>query len=135
MSEKNKDVVRKYVELFNRGEMERIFDEVSTTDVVIQGVLGKGGREIALPIWKELHSGLAMKLEITEMAAEGDTVAALLKETGTFQGPFRGMAGVQPTGKSYEIVAMEWFRFRDGKIAVRWGARDSAAIVRQIGPA
>ena len=131
MSATNKEIVRRYVELFNRGEMERIFDELSTPDIVIQGVLGKGGREIALPIWKELHSGLAMKLEITEMAAEGDTVAVLLKETGTHQGVFRGM---QPTGKSYEIIAMEWFHFRDGKIAARWGARDSAAIMRQIGP-
>ncbi len=128
--EHNKEVVRKYVELFNAGEMERIFDELSTEDVVIQGVLGKGRREIVLPIWHELHSGLAMKLSITEMAAEGNTVAVLIKETGTFRGIFRGM---QPTGKSYEIVAMEWFHFRDGKIAARWGARDSAAIMRQVG--
>ena len=46
-AERNKAVVRKYVELFNAGEMERIFDELSTHDVMIQGVLGKGGREIA----------------------------------------------------------------------------------------
>lgn len=129
-AERNKELVRKYVELFNAGEVERIFDELLTEDIVIQGVLGKGGREIALPIWRELHSGLTMKLSITEMAAEGETVAVLFKETGIFQGVFRGM---QPTGKSYEIVAMEWFHFRDGKIAARWGARDSAAIMRQIG--
>lgn len=128
--ERNKELVRKYVELFNAGEVERIFDELSTEDIVIQGVLGKGGREIVLPIWRELHSGLAMRLSITEMAAEGETVAVMFKETGTFRGVFRGM---QPTGKSYEIVAMEWFHFRDGKIAARWGARDSASIMRQVG--
>ena len=128
--ERNKEVVRKFIELFNAGEFERIFDELSTEDVVIQGVLGKGGREIVLPIWRELHSGLAMNLTIKEMAAEADTVAVLLKETGTFQGVFRGM---QPTGKSYEIVAMEWFHLRDGKVAARWGARDSASIMRQVG--
>ncbi len=131
MSNKNKEVVREYVKLFNAGEMERIFDELATEDVVIQGVLGKGGREIALPRWNQLHSGLAMKLSIVEMVAEGDTVAVLIKETGTFQGTF---GGLQSTGKSYEIVAMEWFHFRDGKIAARWGARDSAAIMRQVGP-
>jgi ketosteroid isomerase-like protein len=131
-SDANKNLVRRYVEMFNRGEMEKIFDELSTEDVVIQGVLGKGGRDIVLPIWNELHSGLAMKLTITEMVAEGDTVAVLIKETGRSQGVFRGM---QPTGKSYEIVAMEWFQFRSGKIAARWGARDSAAIMRQIAPA
>jgi predicted ester cyclase len=37
---------------------------------------------------------------------------------------------------AYEIVAMEWFEIEDGRIARRWGARDSAAITRQvIGPA
>jgi uncharacterized membrane protein YecN with MAPEG domain len=28
---------------------------------------------------------------------------------------------------------MEWFALRDGKITHRWGARDSAAIFRQMG--
>jgi predicted ester cyclase len=51
-------------------------------------------------------------------------------ERGTFTGPFRGQT---PTGKSYELVAMEWFVVRDGRIHRRWGARDSAAQARQIG--
>jgi predicted ester cyclase len=37
------------------------------------------------------------------------------------------------SSKSYEVVAMEWFVFRDGKITQRWGARDSTAIFRQMG--
>jgi hypothetical protein len=40
---------------------------------------------------------------------------------------------LEPTGKTYEIVAMEWFELRDGRIARRWGARDSASQARQIG--
>jgi len=113
--------------------MERIFTELSTPDVKIHGVLGSGGKDIALPIWNELHNSLAMKLTLVEMAAEGNTVAVLLRDSGKFQAPFRGMPGVQPTGKSYEVPAMAWFHFRDGKISERWGARDSAAIIRQIG--
>ncbi len=27
---------------------------------------------------------------------------------------------------------MEWFRLENGRIAERWGARDSAAIDRQV---
>jgi predicted ester cyclase len=27
---------------------------------------------------------------------------------------------------------MEWFEFADGRITARWGARDSAAIARQV---
>lgn len=63
------------------------------------------------------------------MAAEGDRVAVRFTETGTFRAAFRGEA---PTGKSYRITAMEWFRMKDGLIAERWGARDSAAVNRQL---
>ena len=41
--------------------------------------------------------------------------------------------GYEPTGRTYERVAMEWFVIRDGKIARRWGARDGASQARQIG--
>jgi predicted ester cyclase len=51
-------------------------------------------------------------------------------ERGTFRAP---AFGKEPTGKSYELVAMEWFVIRDGKIQRRWGARDSASQARQLG--
>jgi predicted ester cyclase len=31
------------------------------------------------------------------------------------------------------VVAMEWFVLKDGRIERRWGARDGAAIFRQMG--
>jgi hypothetical protein len=37
------------------------------------------------------------------------------------------------TGKSYEMVAMEWFEIKDGLIHRRWGARDSASQSKQLG--
>jgi predicted ester cyclase len=127
--ERNKEAVRRYADAFNRGA----FDEIAvlcTDDVQIHGVLGYGGLDVAMPIWKSLHSDLAMKLEIVDLCAEGNTVVARFTETGIFQGPFQGK---RPTGKPYKITAMEWFEFRDGKVAKRWGARDSAAIMRQTG--
>jgi predicted ester cyclase len=57
-------------------------------------------------------------------------VAVRYAERGTFAGPFRGQP---PTGKAYELVAMEWFVLKDGKIRRRWGARDAASQARQIG--
>ena len=66
------------------------------------------------------------------MVAEGDRVAVRYTERGRFVGPFRGQ---EPTGKAYQLVAMEWFAFRDGRVQGRWGARDSAALARQVGAA
>jgi steroid delta-isomerase-like uncharacterized protein len=130
MSEANKDVVRRYVEAFNRGDVDALQNEIFAPDAVVQGVLGWGGLDVVVPIWRELHAALRITMQIEELVAEGDTVAARYTERGTFAGPFRGN---QPTGKSFELVAMEFFEIRDGRIVRRWGARDHASQMRQIG--
>ena len=83
-----------------------------------------------LPGWYDLHHGLALKLEIEDMIGEGEVVAVRYRESGAFVGPYRGQ---MPTDRSYELVAIEWFELRDGKIRRRWGARDSASQARQLG--
>ena len=72
MSEANKEVVRRYVEAFNRGDVDELQQNVFAPDAVVQGHIE-------------------------------------------------------------ELVAMEWFTLRDGKIVRRWGARDHASQMRQIG--
>jgi hypothetical protein len=129
--ETHKQRVLDYVEAFNAFDMDRL-RALFVPDPQIFGVLGFGSWDVVEPIWRELHFGLEMRLEVVAMAAEADKVAARLRETGRFIGPFRGMLGQAPTGLPYEIVAMEWFEFEGGRIARRWGARDSAAIMRQI---
>jgi len=127
--ESNKEVVRQYVEAFNRGDLDRL-RQIFTTDAVVQGVLGWGKMDVIIPIWKELHEAFAIELNVDDMIAEGDMVAVRYTERGKFVGAFRG---TEPTGKSYELVAMEWFVLRDGQIERRWGARDAASQARQIG--
>jgi len=129
MSERNKAVVRQYAEAFSRGDFEAI-RTLCTPDFVVSGVMGKGDFEMALKIWNALHHAFGLQLEIEDLIAEGDRVAARFLESGTFRQPFFEK---QPTGKSYRVTAMEWFAFRDGKIAERWGARDSASIFKQLG--
>lgn len=127
-SELNKQVVLQYVEAFNQGDLAAL-RQLFTPDAQIQGVLGWGGLDQALPIWQQLHQAFAIELTVEEIIAEGDTVAARYTERGRFIGAFRGQ---EPTGKPFELVAMEWFTLRDGKIYRRWGARDSASQARQI---
>ena len=125
----NKKAIQAYVEAFNAGDFDRL-RTLFAPDATVYGVLGHGSVEDVMPIWRELYSGLGMHLTIDAMAAEGDTVAVRYTETGTFTQPFQGR---EPTGKSYKLVAMEWFTFRDGKITCRWGARDAASQARQLG--
>lgn len=71
-----------------------------------------------------------MHLDVQGIVAEGNVVAVRYIETGTFAAPAFGR---QPTGRSCELVAMEWVEIEDGRIRRRWGAGDAAAQARQLG--
>lgn len=124
-----KAVVREYVDAFNRGDLEGLRNLLAE-DAEIQGVLGKGQFEKIAPIWRQLIEGYGIHLEVQSLIAEGNIVAARYIETGVFRAP---AFGAEPTGKSYELVAMEWFEIENGKIKRRWGARDAASQARQLG--
>jgi predicted ester cyclase len=128
---RNEDVVRGYVDAFNAADWEKM-PSLFAGNAVIRGVLGWGTLDFAIPIWRDLHDNMQMRLRLDDLIVADGKAAALFTETGTFSGPFRGLPGIAPTGKRYEIVAMEWFQFEGARIARRWGARDSTAITRQV---
>jgi steroid delta-isomerase-like uncharacterized protein len=124
-----KEIVRTYVEAFNRGDMQQL-KALFADDAEIQGVKGKGNFDKIESIWRQLIEGYGIQLKIEGLLAEGGNVAVRYHESGVFRAP---AFGNQPTGKSYELVAMEWFEIEGGKIKRRWGARDSASQARQLG--
>ena len=99
-------------------------------DALVYGVLGWGKVDDVMPIWRQLVDGLAMQLEIVDIVAEDDRVAVRYVERGTSRAAFFDKPA---TGKSYELVAMEWFIVAEGLIQRRWGARDGASQARQLG--
>ena len=101
-----------------------------TPDALVYGVLGWGELEKVKPVWQEIMRCFNINLQMESMIAEGDMVAVRYTERGKSMRPFRGSPA---TGRSYEVVAMEWFMMRDGLIHHRWGARDSTAEFRQMG--
>jgi predicted ester cyclase len=130
MSEQEaKEVVLQYVDAFNQGDLIRL-QSLLAADAEIQGVFGNGLFKKIEPVWRQLIEGYGMQLSVQSMLAEGNVVAVRYIESGTFQAP---AFGNQPTGRSYELVAMEWFEIETGKIKRRWGSRDSASQARQLG--
>lgn len=125
----NKQVILNYVEAMNAGNFERLASFFAP-DAEIYGVVGKGSVDFAMPVWKDLHGALEMRLDVEEMIEEGDVVAVRFKETGTSVAPFRGFPA---TGKTFELTAIEWFTLESGRIASRHGVRDSASQARQLG--
>ena len=125
----NKQVVLNYVEAFNQGDFAAL-EGLFTEDALVYGVLGWGGLDKVMPIWRMLHETFAITIHVDAIIEEGDTVAVRYTERGTSVGPYGEHAA---TGGSFEVVAMEWFVLRDGRIHRRWGARDSATQFRQMG--
>jgi predicted ester cyclase len=124
-------VIRNYVEAFNDGDISKLLS-LFTSDAVVFGVLGSASVAQAEPVWRELHEGMAMHLAPQAVAVDGMTVAVRYLESGRFRGAFRGLAGTPPTGRAYQVVAMEWFELERELISKRWGARDFDSIQRQV---
>jgi hypothetical protein len=114
----------------NAGDFDAL-RRVFAPDAQIWGVAGAGSVEEVMPIWRDLHHGLNMHLDVEAIVAEGNQVGVRYTETGRWTGPFLGFG--KPTGRSYTLVAMEWLELADGRIARRWGARDAASQARQVG--
>lgn len=127
--ETNKNIVRQYVEKFNAGDLAGL-KEIFAEDALIYGVLGWGKVNEVMPIWRQLVDALEIQLTIEDVIAEGNTVAIRYSERGRSRGSFFDKPA---TGKSYQLVAMEWFVIKDGKIHRRWGARDAASQAKQLG--
>ena len=125
----NKSVVLAYVDAFNRGDIEALC-ALFAPDALVWGVLGWGTIETARPIWQDLMQCLKLQLHVEAIISEDKTVAVRYTERGSSALPFRGFPA---TGRSYELVAMEWFEMRDGQIWRRWGARDYDSQKRQLG--
>jgi steroid delta-isomerase-like uncharacterized protein len=125
----HKKIVLAYVAAFNRGDIEEL-QTLFTDGALVYSVLGWGEMDQVLPIWREIKAAFDIQLQVDSMIADGEVVAVRYVERGTSVGSFRRGP---VTGKSFEVVAMEWFEFKDGKIHRRWGARDNASQMRQMG--
>jgi hypothetical protein len=119
------------VEALNAGDFPLLMS-LFTDDALIFGVLGSGPVAKAEAVWRELHEGMAMQLHPEAVAVDGARVVVRYVESGRFQGIFRSLEGHAPTGRSYQVVAMEWFELEGDRIAKRWGARDFDSIKRQV---
>jgi predicted ester cyclase len=71
------------------------------------------------------------RMEIVELVAEGDKVAARFRCSGTHRAKWRG---VEPTGRRFEDVDEIYiFEVRDGRLTSAFGLEDNLERARQLG--
>jgi steroid delta-isomerase-like uncharacterized protein len=133
MSAENKELSRRFTELFSTGD-EALADEVLAPDVVFHGTRGDG----------ELHGLEEMKAfvaryrrafpdahsTVEDQVAEADTVVTRWRARGTHRGE---LGPIPATDREFEMHGVTIERIADGKIAEVWVARDELGLLRQIG--
>jgi len=70
-----------------------------------------------------------LKWEIQEILRDGDRYVVRGRATGT---PVKPFLGVEPAGKSFEIMSIDIHTVKAGKIAVSYHVEDWAGAIRQL---
>jgi C-1 hydroxylase len=126
--EENKAIVRRFIEVYNRRNLDLIDDFVAPDYVDHTNKVDREGLKqlfnmglTAFPDWHET---------IEDIIAEGDKVWVRLAYTGTHKGEF---IGIPPTGKKITSKAVDIYRIVNGKLAEYWNVTDNVNIFKQIG--
>lgn len=119
--ERNKELVRRFVEAIN----ER--DEAAVGELT-SGALGIRARAWVRPFDTAFPD---FRMELAALVAEGDTVVAHLRCSGTHDGVWLDVA---PTGRRFEDVDEVYvFRLEDDRVVEAFGVEDNLTRIRQLG--
>lgn len=130
--EENKNVVRRYQEIYNSNDLERLTEVVSEdllTPNIMPGI--PPGLEGAKAAHRIMLAGFPdYQTIIEDLIAENDQVAARIRMTGIHRGEF---IGVPPTGRHISFTGIYIARIANGKIVEHWGEEDSVSLLQQLG--
>ena len=130
--EENKNIVRRYQEIYNKNELDRL-TEVLSEDLLTPNIMPgiPPGLEGAKAAHRIMLAGFPdYQTIIEDMVAEGDRVAARIKMIGTHTGDFMG---IPPTEKRISFTGIYMVRISNGKIVEHWGEEDSVSLLQQLG--
>jgi predicted ester cyclase len=131
--DKNKAIVRRFIEAYNNRNLE-LFDDLVASDYIDHTHKQKGREPFinlftlafkAFPDWHEA---------IEDIIAEGDNVWVRVKATGTHTGEWNHF-GVRfpPTGKKLTMEMVFYWRIVDGKLVEGGEVDDSLGFLKQLG--
>ncbi len=132
-TERNKAVIRRFVEEVQNQKNWDAFDELNSSDFVNlsapPGVPSdKEGGKIFLGAFINAFPDSYVTIE--DMIAEGDRVVTKKTFTGTHTGE---LSGIPPTGNRVSIQYVDIMRVRDGQIVEHWLSMDQLSFMQQLG--
>lgn len=133
MSAANKELSRRFTELFRTGD-EGLADEIISPDVVFHGTAGDGelrGRDEVKGFVAAYRGAFPdARSTVEDQIAEGDKVVTRWRARGTHQG---ALGSIAATGSQFEMDGVTIERIETGKIAEVWVARDELGLLAQLG--
>ena len=138
-TEENKALVRRFIEVANRGNLSEILptvDELFVPDFVFHDpnipvpVGGIRSREDYNQFGTAFQAALPGQFTIEDLIAEGEKVVLRYTYRGTYQGEWRGLP---PTGKAVTFTGTVTYRIVDGKAVEAWQNADNLSVLRQLG--
>jgi steroid delta-isomerase-like uncharacterized protein len=132
----HRELLERYVELYNEGDLDACMDLYAEDAVQImpEGVF-QGRSQIQERLIRELDGFSDLTYVVGSFVEQGDAFADEFTISGTHTGPLTLPDGAElpPTGKRVEIRGMEFVQLRDGKIVVDNLYYDSMAVLAQLG--
>ena len=132
-TDRNKAVIRRFVEEVQNGQDWAAYDELNDPDFVNLSAppgmpADRAGGKLYLQAFAAAYPDA--RFEIDDMIAEGDSVVTKKTFTGTNAGEF---AGVPATGKQVSLQYVDIMRVRDGRIVEHWLSMNQLSWMQQLG--
>jgi len=133
MSESNKQVSRRFTELFSTDDVS-LADDVFAPHVVFHGAVPDGdlrGIDAVKAFVAAYRAAFPDAVSTVEhQVADGDTVATRWRARGTHWG---SLGELPATGRAVDFAGITIERFAAGRIVEVWVARDELGLMRQLG--
>lgn len=129
----NKELLQKWIDAFNRKDLDAVVDCYAEDAVNFQVAAGEPsiGHEQIRKDTAEFFKGFPDSwAKVENIMSEGDWAAWEWIGGGTFLGEFYGN---KPTGKTYELRGCGFFTFKDDKIIYQRGYWDKHTWFSQVG--
>jgi len=127
--EKNKAIIRKMFEAFNKQNLDAL-DELIAPNYVDHPRQFRSLKSYKQHLTKFYKSFPDSHETIDDIIAEGDKVCIHIKGTATHKGEYRGLA---PTGKKTTWESVSIYRIVDGKVAELLYAVAELNFLKQLG--
>ena len=129
--EANKELVRRYVELWNTANLA-LADAIVAPAFVDHTHPGRiPGPESVKDEVKTFRAAFPdAQVVVEQMIGEAETVAFRFIARGTHQGRF---GPFPPTGKEVVLTGMDFVRIADGKLVELWSCQDTLTWLQQLG--